>query len=69
MIILVKSFFFLFRIKYFYLLENPKNFLLKSEKQRIIWEEIQSLRPMEHEHAIPGAPTKCITPENDTIRM
>ncbi|CAF1291293.1 unnamed protein product [Adineta steineri] len=47
--------------------ENPTNFLLKSEKQRIIWEEMQVIRPLEHEHFVPGFPTKAITPENDTI--
>ncbi|CAF1320639.1 unnamed protein product [Adineta steineri] len=47
--------------------ENPTNFLLKSEKQRIIWEEIQVIRPLEQEHFVPGFPTKAITPENDTI--
>ena len=50
-------------------LDNLDSFLLKSEKQRILWEEIQNLRPMEQEHAVPGAPTKSITPNNDTIRM
>ena len=42
---------------------------MKSEKQRIIWEEVQNLRPMEDEHAVPGVPTKTIEPNNDTIRM
>ena len=41
--------------------------LLKSEKQRIIWEEIQNLHPMKNEHAVPGVPTKSFEPENDTM--
>lgn len=49
-------------------LENPEDFLLKSEKQRIIWEEIQTLRPMDGEHVLPGVPTKLISPKSDTIR-
>ncbi|CAF3881681.1 unnamed protein product [Rotaria sp. Silwood2] len=47
--------------------ENPENLLLKSEKQRIIWEEIQNLHSMIHEHTVPGVPTKSISPKNDTI--
>ncbi len=49
-------------------LENPENILLKAEKQRIIWEEIQNLHPMKTEHAVPGVPIKSFVPENDTIR-
>ncbi|CAF0837646.1 unnamed protein product [Rotaria sp. Silwood1] len=47
--------------------ENRESLLLKSEKQRIIWEEIQNLHPMIHEHTVPGVPTKLISPKNDTI--
>jgi len=47
--------------------ENPKTFLLKSEKQRIIWEEIQNVRPTEYEHYVPGVSHKTISPD-DTIR-
>ncbi|CAF1198507.1 unnamed protein product [Rotaria sordida] len=47
--------------------ENPENLLLKSEKQRIIWEEIQNLHPMIHEHTVPGVPTKSFSSKNDTI--
>ncbi|CAF2102384.1 unnamed protein product [Rotaria magnacalcarata] len=47
--------------------ENPENFLLQSEKQRIIWEEIQTLHPMSNEHSVPGVPTKMISPKNDTL--
>ncbi|CAF0803540.1 unnamed protein product [Rotaria sordida] len=60
-------FFFVLKTTYFNLLENLDNFLLKSEKQVIIWDEIQNVRPMQHEHTVPGVPTKSITPNNDTI--
>jgi hypothetical protein len=43
--------------------------LLKSEKQRIIWDEIENLHPRKDEHAVPGVPIKSFVPENDTIRM
>jgi hypothetical protein len=49
------------------LLENPENILLTSEKQRIIWEEIQNLHPMKHERVVPGVATKSFTSENDTV--
>ena len=48
--------------------ENPESFLLTSEKQRIIWEELQTLRPKKSDHAVPGVPTHSISAENDTIR-
>lgn len=51
-----------------FLLENPESFLLTSEKQRIIWEEMQNLHPMKSELTLPGVPKKQITPETDTIR-
>lgn len=47
--------------------ENLNNFLSKAEKQRIIWEEMQNLRPMDDEHTVPGVPSKGITPSHDTI--
>ncbi|CAF1211313.1 unnamed protein product [Adineta ricciae] len=47
--------------------QNHDSFLLKSEKQRIIWEEIQILRPAKDENFVPGVPTKAITHENDTV--
>ncbi len=51
-------------------LENPEDVLFKSEKQRIIWEEIQNLRPTKNERSVPGVQTKSGTiAENDTIRM
>ncbi|CAF3286759.1 unnamed protein product [Rotaria sp. Silwood2] len=46
---------------------SPDSFLLKSEKQLVIWDEIQNVRPMQHEHTIPGVPTKSVTPTSDTI--
>ena len=52
---------------FFTKLENPGDILLKSEKQRIIFEEIQNLRPMKSEHAVPGVPTKSLSSEHDTI--
>lgn len=67
-ILVVASFRASDRITEYVVLENPKDFLLKSEKQRIVWEEIQIVRPMEDEHAVPGARTKSITPNNDTVR-
>lgn len=48
-------------------IENPQDLLLKAEKQRIIWEEIQNLHPMKTEHAVPGVPTQSFQPENDTL--
>ncbi|CAM4753214.1 unnamed protein product [Rotaria magnacalcarata] len=47
--------------------ENLDSFLLKSEKQLIVWEEIQNIRPMQHERTIPGVPTKLIESNHDTI--
>ncbi|UJR16383.1 hypothetical protein I4U23_003286 [Adineta vaga] len=54
-------------IEHFQNSENPGDILLKSEKQRIVFEEIQNLRPMKNEHAVPGVPTKSFSPENDTM--
>jgi hypothetical protein len=53
---------------FLYRLDNPAQILLTSEKQRIIWEELQNLRPMRTEHAVPGVPIHSISPEHDTIR-
>ncbi len=51
-------------------LENPEDILFKSEKQRIIWEEIQNLRPTKNEHTVPGLQTKLAAiAEHDTIRV
>ncbi|CAF0826099.1 unnamed protein product [Didymodactylos carnosus] len=47
--------------------DDPDNFLSMSTKQRIIWEELQNLRPEPHEHAVPGAPMKSIDQNDDTI--
>ncbi|CAF1634206.1 unnamed protein product [Adineta ricciae] len=54
-------------IEHFQNSENPGDILLKSEKQRIIFEEIQNLRPMKSEHVVPGVPTKSLSSEQDTI--
>jgi len=44
--------------------------LFKSEKQRIIWEEIQNLRPTKNEHTVPGVQSKSAAiAEHDTIRL
>lgn len=48
--------------------EDPASLLLTSEKQRIIWEELQNLRPKKNDHAVPGVPIHSISAENDTIR-
>jgi hypothetical protein len=48
--------------------DDPASLLLTSEKQRIIWEELQNLRPKKNDHAVPGVPIQAISSENDTIR-
>ncbi|CAF1064866.1 unnamed protein product [Adineta steineri] len=54
-------------IEHFENSENPSNILYKSEKQRIIYEEIQNLHPARHETTVPGIRKKTFVPENDTI--